>query len=117
MERPNADVIEDCAVPDFHACPSFDYPVCSCNNLRDVIHTHRSLFMTVPGGTEVACHYITTTGTPVRVPPHHILAHYRQEIEKLINTMLEQGIIEEQQALDGTCCVHAKEIRRNSDVN
>jgi hypothetical protein len=35
------------------------------------------------------------TGTPVRVPPHRILAHYRQEIEEKINAMMEQGIIEE----------------------
>ena len=28
-------------------------------------------------------------------PPRRIPAHYRQEIEKKINTMLEQGIIEE----------------------
>jgi hypothetical protein len=61
----------------------------------DVIHIYRSLFRTVPGGTEGACHYITSTGTPVRVPPRRIPAHYRQEIEKQINTMLEQGIIEE----------------------
>jgi hypothetical protein len=61
----------------------------------DVIHIYRSLFRTVPGGTEGACHYIISTGTPVRVPPRRIPAHYRQEIEKQINTMLEQGIIEE----------------------
>ena len=78
----------------FHASLSF-YPECSCNDLLNVIHTYRSLFRTVPGETEVAFHYITTTGTPVRVPPRRIPGHYRQEIEKQINTMLEQGIIEE----------------------
>jgi hypothetical protein len=69
VEPPSADIIEDRAV-------------------------YYSLFTTVPGGTEVACNYIMT-GTPVRVPPRRIPAHYRQEIEKQINTMLEQGIIEE----------------------
>ena len=65
IEAPCADVIENCAVPYFHASLSFDYPECSCNDLLNVIHTYRSLFRTVPGETEVASHYITTTGTPV----------------------------------------------------
>ena len=39
--------------------------------------------------------FIPTTGNPVRVPPRRIPAHYSKEVEKQIQTMLEQGIIEE----------------------
>ena len=48
-----------------------------------------------PGSTTVAQHFIPTSGTPVRVPPHRIPANYHLEVEKQIQTMLKEGIIEE----------------------
>ena len=48
-----------------------------------------------PGSTTVSEHFIPTSGTPVRVPPRRIPANYRLEVEKQIQTMLKEGIIEE----------------------
>ena len=45
--------------------------------------------------TQAACHFIPTTGNPVRVPPWRVPAHYRQEVERQIAAMLKQGIIRE----------------------
>ena len=60
-----------------------------------VVKEHYDLFQTTPGVTEAAQHFIPTTGHPVKVPPRRIPAHYRDEVEKQIEAMLEQGIIEE----------------------
>ena len=52
-------------------------------------------FKTCPGSTNVAEHFISTTGTPVKVPPHQIPANYRSKVESQIQMMLEEGVIEE----------------------
>ena len=49
----------------------------------------------MPGHTELAEHFIPTTGTPVKVPPHRIPANCRAEVEEQIQTMLKEGIIKE----------------------
>ena len=38
---------------------------------------------------------IPTKGSPIRVPPRHVPAHYRSEVERQISQMLKQGIIAE----------------------
>ena len=43
----------------------------------------------------IAYHHIPTHGLPVRVPPRRIAAHYKDTVEKQIQQMLKQGIIEE----------------------
>ena len=95
LEEPRADVIDECAVPNYHKPVEIEFPECSLPSFQTVIEEYQSLFRTTPGVTEAACHYIPTTGNPVRVPPRRIPAHYRQEVETQINTMLQQGIIEE----------------------
>ena len=53
------------------------------------------MFRTCPGNTTMAEHFIPTTGTPVKVPPRRIPANYRSEVENQIQTMLQEGVIEE----------------------
>ena len=60
-----------------------------------MLYRNTDLFRTTPGITQAALHYIPTNGTPVRVPPRRIPAHYRDEVERQIKSMLEQGIIEQ----------------------
>ena len=48
-----------------------------------------------PASTTLAEHFIPTTGTPVKVPPRRTPANYHQEVEKQIQTILKEGIIEE----------------------
>ena len=55
----------------------------------------QDLFQTKPGATEVTCHFIPSTGNPVRVPPRHIPAQYRVQVQKQLEEMLDKGIIEE----------------------
>ena len=95
LEKPGIDVIEECAIPNYHKPVSVELPECPAPALQRVIEEYQALFRTTPGVTEAAYHYIPTTGNPVRVPPRRVPAHYRQEVEQQIHTMLKQGIIEE----------------------
>ena len=95
VESPGSDTVEECAVPDFQKPTSFEFPECPSSDLMSVVEEHRELFRTTPGVTDAAHHFIPTAGTPVRVPPRRIPAHYREEVDKQITTMLAQGIIKE----------------------
>ena len=94
-EQPEADIIDECAVPNYHKTPNKELPECSESCLYSVVDKCRGPFCTTPGVTKIACHFISTTGNPVKVPPRCVPAHYREEVDHQIQTMLEQGIIEE----------------------
>ena len=49
----------------------------------------------IPVDTSAAAHHILTKGSPIRVPPRHVPAHYRSEVKRQIDQMLKQGIITE----------------------
>ena len=68
---------------------------CVVPTLLPLLEQHKSLFRTSHGSTTVAEHFIPTTGTPVKVTPRRIPANYRSDVEKQIQTMLKEGIIEE----------------------
>ena len=70
-------------------------PSCVVPTLLPLLEQYKSLFRTSPGSTTVAEHFIPTTGAPVKVPPRRIPANYRLDVEKQIQTMLNEGIIEE----------------------
>ena len=53
------------------------------------------LFRTKPGVTEAVYHFISTTGNTVKVPTGCVPVHYREGIDHQIQTMLDEGIIEE----------------------
>ena len=97
LEETTGETIDSCAVPLFGkaAPPVFDVPTCTNTLLLAVLEQHKKLFSTTPGHTELAEHFIPTTGTPVKVPPRRIPANYRVEVEEQIQAMLEEGIIEE----------------------
>ena len=94
LDKPDSDVVNECAVPKYAEPPTVEKPQYSMPYLSPVIREYEHLFRTTPGCTEEAYHFIPTTGNPVRIPPRRIPAHYRMEVNRQIQTMLEQNIIE-----------------------
>lgn len=90
-----ANTMDDCAVPSFGEAVRLELPQSPNPKLAVTIRKFKHLFRTSPGATSVAYHYIPTVGSPVRVPPRRIPAHYRAQVQKMIEKMLEEGIIEE----------------------
>ena len=91
------EVVDDCAIPRFSTTtgPDYDMPQCSTDSLSLLLNEYQELFRTSPGCTTAAEHFIPTSGTPVKVPPRRVPANYRVEVERQIEEMLAEGIIEE----------------------
>ena len=81
LEDRTADVVDECAIPRFGGPVTHDFPKCEVNTFTSVIKEYKDLFRTTPGSTTAAQHYIPTSGSPTRVPPRRIPAHYREEVE------------------------------------
>ena len=94
LDNVDVDTIDNCLVPEFREKEKFELPDSKYSVLRNLLHKYKALFSTIPGRTDQAYHYISTTGPPVRVPPRRIPVHFREEIEQQLQTMLELGIIE-----------------------
>ena len=90
-----ADIADECVIPRFGDTPTIEEPECPLDRLKSVVNEFNDLFRTSPGVTDEAYHHIPTSGSPVKVPPRRIPAHYRTEVEKKIQEMLRLGIIEE----------------------
>ena len=91
-DEPSTDIVDERAVPNFGDTECYELPECPQPSLAQIVQANQDLFRTTPGA---AYHYIPTTGTPVRVPPLRIPAHYRTEVKCQIQDMLRQDIIEE----------------------
>ena len=88
------DTVDDYAVPTYAIAPSYDIPECHNALLATVLETYKHLFLTKPGKTNAAEHFIPTTGNPVKIPPRRIPVNYHTEVEQQLATMLQQGVIE-----------------------
>ena len=95
IEDEGAEATEECTVPRFGGPVNYDFPKRKVDTFTALVKEYRDLFTTTPGSTTLAQHYIPTSGSPTRVPPRCIPAHYVEEVEQQIQEMLAQGIIEE----------------------
>ena len=95
MEEPGIDVIDECVIPCFASTTAYDIPESSRPCLQSVVQQFKQLFVTKPGKVNGTYHYITTSGTPVKVPPRRIPVYYRAEIKAQLQQMLDNHIIEE----------------------
>ena len=86
---------EECAIPDFGAPEQYELPVSTNSTFVSVVDQYKHLFRSIPGTTSAAFHNIPTKGSAIRVPPRRVPAHYRSEVERQIDDMLNQGVIEE----------------------
>ena len=93
LDETEVDVTEECAIPDYGAEREFEVSVAITTSFSGIINQYKKLFRTTPAKTTQAYHHIPTKGHPIRVPPRRVPAHYRSEVERQINEMLEQGII------------------------
>ena len=93
LDATAVEATEECAIPDYGAVKNFELPQCTKSAFSSVINQYKHLFCNIPGKTTQAYHHIPTKGQPIRVPPRRVPAHYRGEVERQINEMLEQGII------------------------
>ena len=73
----------------------YDMASCVVTSLLPLLEQYKSLFQASPGSAMVAEQFIPTTGAPVKVPPRRIPANYCLDVEKQVQTMLKEGIIEE----------------------
>ena len=89
------EIINNCAIPDYGAPKQYELPNCHNTLLSTVVDKYKDLFCTTPGHTSVSSHHIPTKGSPIRVPPRRVPAHYRNEVERQIGQMLTQRIISE----------------------
>ena len=95
MEDPNADMIDECSIPQYDDLLKFDVPQCSNAEITVLLQDNKDLFKCTPGVTNLSHHHISTTGSPIRVPPRRIPAHYKQEVEEQVQQMLHKGVIQE----------------------
>ena len=97
LKAPTQEAIDDCVVPLFvdSLDNEYDMPSCVVSTLLPLLEQYKSLFRTSPCSTTVAEHFIPTTGAPVKVTPHKIPANYHLDVERQIQIMLNEGIIEE----------------------
>ena len=88
-------MVEDSQIPIFGGAVAYDLPECTDATFATVLEEYKDLFRTVPGQATGVFHHIPTTGSPVKMPPCRIPAHFKEKVETLLDEMLQQGIIEE----------------------
>ena len=76
-DEPAGEAIDSYAIPLFGKAtlPTYDFPKCTNKILLAVLEQQKDFLSTTPGHTELAKHFIPTTGTPVTIPPRRIAAN------------------------------------------
>ena len=75
VEDPD-DPIDHCSIPDFQDTINCELPQWP-PALKLLLEQHKNLFVLSPGKTEGTYHYIPTAGSPVKILPRRIPAHYK----------------------------------------
>ena len=81
--------MDECAVPLYEIKASIKFPEYHKSSFSAIVNDYQALFKLAPGITEAAFYYIPKVGIPVKVPPQHIPAHYREEVENQLRSMME----------------------------
>ena len=117
IEDPANDVIDDCAISDFQST-TLEMPE-HTPGLKSILAQYKQLFVRKPGKAEGTYHYIPTSGSPVKIPPRRIPAHYKEEvenqIENQIQSMLANHTIEESSSPWMSPAVFVK--KKTGDIN
>ena len=94
-ESSTIDVVDQGAIPLFPGNEGFEFPSDCASSLAPIIECNKDLFVTVPGVTGEVYHSISTIESPVKIPPRRMPAHFKEEVERQLQDMLDRGIIEE----------------------
>ena len=95
LEDPASDEADECVIPIFNEFADAEFLGIFKPCFEETVRQARDRFVKTPGLTKLACHQIDTVGSPTRVPPRRIPAHFQQEVQEQMNDMLKKGIIVE----------------------
>ena len=92
-----ASMVEDpeYLVPSFQKSTSSQLLECPKTDILALVEEHQDLFQTNPCLTDLACHFIPTTGNPVRLQLQCVPAQYREDINRQLEKIVQLGIITE----------------------
>ncbi|KRX75852.1 Follicle-stimulating hormone receptor, partial [Trichinella sp. T6] len=83
-----------CAIPNSkRQSQHLDLPSCA-ETYQNIVSSFKNIFRTTPGLTGVIEHQIWTVGSPIKVPPRRVPEAFRADVEKQLQEMLKQCIIE-----------------------
>ena len=91
LEDPVADEADECVIPFFNELAEAKIPGYVKTCFEETVQQARDRFIKIPGQTTLACHHINMVGSPARVPPRRIPAHFKQEVQEQMNDMLRKG--------------------------
>ncbi|KAL5496544.1 hypothetical protein EMCRGX_G012850 [Ephydatia muelleri] len=92
---PASDEADECVISIFNEFADAEFPGFVKPCFEETVRQARDRFVKTPWLTKLACHQIDTVGSPTRVPPRRIPAHFQQEVQEQMNDMLKKGIIVE----------------------
>ena len=81
LEDPASDEMDECAIPIFNELADAEFPGFIKPCFEETVRHARDRLIKTPGLTKQACHQINTVGSPARVPPRRIPAHFQQKFK------------------------------------